>query len=237
MADNIHGLKKVRSWSRSEELKRTLTVASLLSQFVDDGLTADGLLKVLNGMATTIDVDNWDDVVNSPSMVALRSAPKTTRVWADHSMSQPWAVGGAGAGVERETMFSLLDARRMIQETLNRIHTNQEAGEPPFTGLNDEHELLDLLEKGGDLKPGRFEFHKDVLRVGTVLEQQHIDGDVMYRLDAVVSTLLREFIETDGWRYLTRCAVCERMFLPRRTDAKTCSPRCRKRLQLDGPRR
>ena len=85
MADKVQGQKKGRTWSRSEGLKRTLTVASLLEQFISEGLTAGGLLKVLDGMADLIIVDNWEDVADSPGMVALRSAPKTARVWVERA--------------------------------------------------------------------------------------------------------------------------------------------------------
>ena len=226
---------QVRTWSRSEELKRTLTVASLLSQFIDDGLTAGGLLKVLGEMADQITIGNWEEVVDSPGMVALRSAPKTARVWVDHTMSQPWANGN-GTNVERETMFSLFDARRVVRRALDHIHVNREAGAAPFIGLDDDHQLLELLDRANDLRR-RVRFPKGGLLKGTVLEPQDVDGDHLYRLEAVVAALLLEFFESGGWKYLTRCVVCERLFLPRRTDAKTCSPRCRKRLQLDGPRR
>ena len=224
---------QVRTWSRSEELKRTLTVASLLSQFIDDGLTAGGLLKVLGEMADQITIGNWEEVVDSPGMVALRSAPKTARVWVDHTMSQPWA--GAG-GPEWWALISLRDACGVVQRALDRIHVSREAEAAPFTGLDDDHQLLELLDRANDLRR-RVRFPKGGFLKGTVLEQQYVDGDHMYRLEAVVAALLLEFIETGGWKYLTRCVVCERLFLPRRTDAKTCSPRCRKRLQLDGPRR
>ena len=42
--------KPIKRWSRSKEMLRIITVASLLARFIDDNLTAHGLVDVLDEM-------------------------------------------------------------------------------------------------------------------------------------------------------------------------------------------
>ncbi len=214
--------KPVKRWSRSKEMLRILTVASLLARFIDDNLTAQGLVDVLDEMSTKVRVDNWAEVRASPAMVALRAARK-----------DEGALKGANALPGQGLLFDLHDAKAAIHGALERIHANVNASRDPFDGLNDDALLLDWLDKASALVPGRVRFDRVEVRRGMILKEELIDGERLFQVDAVPMALLYEFLQSGGWKYLTRCAGCGRLFLPRRPDAHTCSPRCRKRRERD----
>lgn len=227
--------KPVKRWSRSKEMLRTLTVASLLARFVDDNLTAHGLVDVLDDMAKEVRVNNWETVKASPAMAALRSAPRSERVWFGLPYGERlWIVGRNPGGITAHTLDDLRDAaKKVIPAALERIHANVNATRDPFDGLNDDALLLDWLDKVKALVPGRVRFHRGEMRRGVVLEESKPFGEWLFEVDAVPMALLDEFLQAGGWKYLTRCAGCDRLFLPRRPDAHTCSPRCRKRRERD----
>ncbi|MBM9536196.1 hypothetical protein [Desulfobulbus alkaliphilus] len=209
-------------------------MASLLARYVYEDLTAFSLVNLLDEMAKAVDVDNWVDVTASPAMVALKSAPKAERIWACHDYPErPWVAGSLDAGLTYHTLSELYDARKCIKNTVESIHSNIEAGRRLYDGLQNDHRLHDLLGKCEALKPGKVIFTSEEIEERTVLAQEKVYGYDLFQVEAIVSALLREFLRIGAGKYLSRCSTCGQLFLPRRTDAKTCSTRCRKRRSLE----
>lgn len=224
--------KPVKRWSRSKEMLRTLTVASLLAKFIDDNLTAHGLVDVLDEMALAVRVDNWKEVQASAPMVAFKAAPKDERVWVGlPPPERPWIVGCNPGCITTDTLYSLQDAKPIIDRTLVHIRNNVDAGRDSFDGMDTVDGLSSILRMLKGVILGDPVFLRGETWCGRVLQTEPIEGENSYPVPALVSFLFYEFLKSGGWKYLTRCAGCDRLFLPRRPDAHTCSPRCRKRKE------
>lgn len=232
MVDKKVGQEKpVKRWSRSKEMLRTLTVASLVARFVDDNLTASGLVKVLDEMAKTVRVDDWEEIRASVPLVTLRSARKDEPIWACDYTQQALTSKDMITAATAVGLGALQKNKEAIQRTLKRIRDNIDAGNVAFEGVGEDEGLHRLLDKSKGVIPGRAVFHGEETWRGNKLRSEPVAGVVYHPLSALVSILFYTFLQAGGWKYLTRCAGCDRLFLPRRPDAHTCSPRCRKRRE------
>jgi hypothetical protein len=208
-------------------MQRRLRVALLLLEYIEETLTTERLLRLLKDMADTLRIDNWEEVGASGEMAALQAAPKDRKVWTLSSLPETSDTLAA-------SLWDLVDVKGATKAILEHIRGNIEHGRAAFhNGLGGSYVDSIIKDKLSGFAPGKAVLYKDELRRGKELRVMPVEGVPAASLAALPAALLDELLRTKAWQYLKACSVCGKQFIPRRLDATTCSPRCRKRRSLD----
>ncbi|MDO5675451.1 MAG: hypothetical protein Q4G66_11125 [bacterium] len=218
---------------RTAEFIETLHIARLMGAYLDEDMRAGELVQFLTETAKVLQIGNWEDVNKGPALTALRAARKSAPVWIADHRQHPWLPKDESQLIVLETMWALSDARAIMLEAVELIWRNRMTGGKPYAGLDEFKPLHLLLGKTELLGRGELKFKDDThYWQRNVLNSSRVDGEDLFELDALVAALFEQFLTTKGWAYLTKCSECGQLFTPRRTDARTCGDRCRKRRSV-----
>jgi len=226
-----------RRYSRSYEMQQQLKRSLLLLRYIEESLTMGQLLELLDDMAKEIKINNWEEVCKTEVMKVLQSVPKDKRVWVPkgRKAGEPIDAFGIGSTPAGEEIWKLRDVEARAVAVLEHIRKNVDQGRYAFhnrrLGVDDYDTVVKPLL--AIVAPGDVDVSREEIKRGKELRTTPMEGDNVTVLAALPAIILDDFLRTKGWQYLKSCSVCKKQFIPRRLDAVTCSPRCRKRRSLD----